>query len=40
MKKINLGTTALLFEDINQLSDVDKNLMKFAVKATKDAYAP
>ena len=40
MKKISLGTNALLFEDINQLSDVDKNLMKFAVKATKDAYAP
>ena len=40
MKKINLGTNALLFEDFNQLSDIDKNLMKFAVKATKDAYAP
>ena len=40
MKKISLGTNALLFEDINRLSDVDKNLMKFAVKATKDAYAP
>jgi cytidine deaminase len=40
MKKINLGTTALLFEDINQLSDDDQTLMKFAVKATKGAYAP
>ena len=40
MKKINLGTNALLFEDFNQLSDIDKNLMKFSVKATKDAYAP
>ena len=40
MKKINLGTSALLFEDINQLSDDDQTLMKFAVKATKGAYAP
>jgi len=40
MKKINLGTSALLFEDIDQLSDDDQTLMKFAVKATKGAYAP
>ena len=40
MKKINLGTSALLFEDINQLSDDDQTLMKFAIKATKGAYAP
>jgi len=40
MKKINLATSALLFEDINQLSDDDQTLMKFAVKATKGAYAP
>lgn len=40
MKKINLGTSALLFEDINQLSDDEQTLMKFAVKATEGAYAP
>ena len=40
MKKINLGTSALLFEDINQLPDDDQTLMNFAIKATKGAYAP
>ena len=40
MKKINLGTSALLFEDINQLSDDEQTLMIFAVKATEGAYAP
>ena len=40
MKEINTGTTAFIYEDINQLSDVDRNLMKAAVNATKIAYAP
>tara|TARA_B100000795_G_C22737110_1_gene413764 strand:+ start:165 stop:647 length:483 start_codon:yes stop_codon:yes gene_type:complete len=40
MKEINTGTTAFIYEDINQLSDVDRNLMKAAVNATKSAYAP
>ena len=40
MKEINTGTTAILFENINQLPDVDKDLMKVAVNATKNAYAP
>ena len=40
MKEINTGSTAFIYEDINELSDVDKNLMKVAVEATKTAYAP
>ena len=40
MKEINTGTSAFIFQDINELSDVDKNLMKVAVEATKTAYAP
>ena len=40
MKEINTGCTAFIYEDINELSDEDKNLMKVAVEATKTAYAP
>ena len=40
MKEINTGSTAFIYEDINELTDVDKNLMKVAVEATKTAYAP
>tara|TARA_B110000459_G_C16587481_1_gene484441 strand:- start:20 stop:502 length:483 start_codon:yes stop_codon:yes gene_type:complete len=40
MKEINTGSTAFIYEDINELSDIDKNLMKVAVEATKTAYAP
>lgn len=40
MKEVNTGSTAFIYEDINELSDVDKNLMKVAVEATKTAYAP
>ena len=40
MKEINTGSTAFIYEDINELSDVDKNLMKVAVEATKTSYAP
>ena len=40
MKEINTGSTAFIYEDINELSDEDKNLMKVAVEATKTAYAP
>lgn len=40
MKEINTGSIAFIYEDINELSDVDKNLMKVAVEATKTAYAP
>ena len=40
MKEVNTGSTAFIYEDINELSDVDKNLMKVAVEATKTSYAP
>jgi len=40
MKEINTGTSAFLFQDINELSDVDKNLMQAAIKASRNAYAP
>jgi len=40
MKEINTVSTAFIYEDINELSDIDKNLMKVAVEATKTAYAP
>ena len=40
MKEINTGSTAFIYEDINELSDVDKSLMKVAVEATKTSYAP
>ena len=40
MKEINTGTSAFIFQDINELSDVDKNLMQAAIKASRNAYAP
>ena len=40
MREMNTGSTAFIYEDINELSDVDKNLMKVAVEATKTSYAP
>ncbi len=40
MKKINIGASGFVYEDINELSEVDKNLMKAAVEATKNSYAP
>jgi len=40
MKEVNTGSIAFIYEDINELSDEDKSLMKVAVEATKTAYAP
>tara|TARA_R110000787_G_scaffold166642_2_gene279644 strand:+ start:1024 stop:1506 length:483 start_codon:yes stop_codon:yes gene_type:complete len=40
MKEINIGTSGIIYEDINQLSVVDRNLMEAAIEATKTAYAP
>jgi cytidine deaminase len=40
MKEINTGSTAFIYEDINELSDVDKSLMNVAIEATKTSYAP
>ena len=40
MKKIKIATTAVLYEDINELSAEDKMLMSKAVEARGNAYAP
>ena len=40
MKEINTGTSAFIFQDIDELSTVDKNLMEAAIQAAKKAYAP
>jgi len=40
MKEINTGTSAFIFQDIDELSTVDKNLMEAAIQAAKNAYAP
>lgn len=40
MKKINIGSRAVVFDDVHQLSDADKDLMQVATDATKFAYAP
>ena len=40
MKEINTGTSAFIFQDIDELSTVDKNLMESAIQAAKNAYAP
>ena len=40
MKKIQLATSGYLYEDINELPEIDKNLMEEAIKATKKSYAP
>ncbi|MEQ6123418.1 cytidine deaminase [Pseudotenacibaculum sp. MALMAid0570] len=40
MKKINIAASGYLFDSIDELSDVDKHLMKEAVEATKKSYSP
>jgi len=35
MKEINTGTSAFIFQDIDELSTVDKNLMEAAIQAAK-----
>ena len=40
MKEINTGTSAFIFQDIDELSTIDKNLMEAAIQAAKNAYAP
>ncbi len=40
MKKINLSTTATLFDDLSQLSTEDAFLLQKAVEARQKAYAP
>ena len=40
MEKINISTAATIFSDVSELSEQDRMLMKEAVKARKNAYAP
>ncbi|MGG8497330.1 cytidine deaminase [Tenacibaculum sp. TC6] len=40
MKKININTSAIVFDNTSQLSIEDANLMNKAIEARKKAYAP
>lgn len=40
MKKIEIATSAILYNDVSELSSEDKMLMDKAVEARKKAYAP
>ena len=40
MKKIEISTSATLYNDVSELSSEDKMLMDKAVEARKKAYAP
>lgn len=40
MKKIEVTTSAVIFDDISELSEQDRNLLQKAIKARATAYAP
>jgi len=40
MKEINIGAAGFVYENINEWSDIDRNLMEAAIEATKKSYAP
>ena len=40
MRKIKVSTSAIIFNDISELSNEDKMLMEKAIEARKTAYAP
>ena len=40
MEKINIAASGFIYDNIEELSDVDKNLMKAAIEATKTSYSP
>ncbi|CAM1355351.1 MULTISPECIES: cytidine deaminase [Tenacibaculum] len=40
MKKIDISTTATIFDTISQLSEEDASLLQKAIEARKKAYAP
>lgn len=40
MKKINIASSGYLYDTIDELSEVDKNLMNAAIEATKNSYSP
>jgi len=40
MKKIEISTSAIVFNDVSELSSEDKMLMDKAIEAREKAYAP
>lgn len=40
MKKVNIGASGYLYDDMSELSAEDKNLMEAAIEATKNSYSP
>lgn len=40
MKKINIATSATIYENLSELSEGDRSLLAEALKATDNAYAP
>jgi cytidine deaminase len=40
MKKINLSASAIVYENLSELSKEDRDLLAEALKATDNAYAP
>ncbi|MBI9042537.1 cytidine deaminase [Lutibacter sp.] len=40
MKKVEIKTQITVFDDIQELSDLAKNLMNVAIEAKQNAYAP
>jgi cytidine deaminase len=40
MKEINIGSSGVVYENIDELPEADKELMKEAVKATENSYSP
>ncbi len=40
MKKINVSTSAIVYENLSELSEQDRNLLAEALKATNNSYAP
>ena len=40
MKKINIATSGIVYDSIEELSPEDRSLMKAAVEATNSSYSP
>lgn len=40
MKKINIGSSGFVYENIDELPEADKELMLEAIKATSNSYSP
>ncbi len=40
MKKINIAASGIVYDDIHELSEEDRNLMNAAIQATQNSYSP